>query len=216
MPDNKIIHLQVGPIITNCWIYQFSDKNAAIIDPGDEAEKIISALEKSGLSPEYILLTHGHFDHIGAVTRLKKKYENVKIAIHRLDSGYLGASAYETQIKSAQAALGDISLIDSLWPAGKDGIPDADILLEDGETIGPFSVMHLPGHTQGSAAFWDKKAGIIFTGDTLFKDGYGRTDLPGGSDTDIAASLRRLFNMDSAIAVYPGHGKTSTIGRETR
>ncbi|MCL2209507.1 MAG: MBL fold metallo-hydrolase [Treponema sp.] len=216
MSDKNIIHLTIGPIMTNCWIYQYDDNNAIVIDPGDEADAIISSLEKSGLSLMYILLTHGHFDHIGAVPNLKKKYGNAKIAIHHLDSDYLGRNAYETQSKSAAAALGDASFIDSLWPSGKDGLPPADVLLEDGETIGPFKVLHLPGHTQGSAAFWDKKAGILFTGDTLFKNGYGRTDLPGGSDNDMETSLRRLFDMDGEIVVYPGHGKTTTIGREAR
>lgn len=213
MPKKDIIHLVVGPIAANCWIYPLADNKAAIIDPGDEADKIISALKKRDLVPSYILLTHGHFDHIGAVPSLAASY-NLQTAIHRLDSDYLGETAYAAHSISVKAALGDTSLIDTLWPNGKQGLPSADILLEEGTTIGPFTVLHLPGHSPGSAAFWDKDEGILFTGDTLFEGTYGRTDLPGGNEEEIFKSLRRLFAMDSGIGVYPGHGRTTTIGRE--
>jgi len=212
MPENKIIHLTVGPVATNCWIYPFGDGNAAVIDPGDEADAIISALKKNSLVPEYILLTHGHFDHIAAVPSLAAAFSpKPQIAIHRFDSQYLGPDAYKTQIISAKAALGDTSLIGLSWQ----NMPPADSLLDEGSLIGPFITLHLPGHTQGSAAFWDKKDGILFTGDTLFRRGYGRTDLPGGSEEQIIESLKRLFRMDPGIAVYPGHGKTTTIADES-
>lgn len=110
--------------------------------------------------------------------------------------------------------MGDSSFIDSFWPKDKQGMPGATRLLEEGETIGPFTVLHLPGHTRGSAAFWDKEAGVLFTGDTLFKSGYGRTDLPGGNEAELVASLRRLFAMDAGITVCPGHGGVTTIGSE--
>jgi glyoxylase-like metal-dependent hydrolase (beta-lactamase superfamily II) len=93
-------------------------------------------------------------------------------------------------------------------------MPEADILLEEGSQIGAFTVLHLPGHTQGSAAFWDKEAGALFTGDTLFKNGYGRTDLPGSSKESLIKSIDRLFKMDPDTAVFPGHDGTTTIGLE--
>jgi glyoxylase-like metal-dependent hydrolase (beta-lactamase superfamily II) len=102
----------------------------------------------------------------------------------------------------------------SLFGGFGENLPSPDILLEEGATIGPFTVLHLPGHTQGSAAFWDKEAKVLFTGDTLFEAAYGRTDLPGGNDEQMIASLRRLFAMDADINVYPGHGGATTIGRE--
>jgi glyoxylase-like metal-dependent hydrolase (beta-lactamase superfamily II) len=94
--------------------------------------------------------------------------------------------------------------------------PAADMLLNEGDTIGPFTVLHLPGHTPGSIALWDKKAQVMFTGDVLFCGGYGRTDLPGGNAKLLYASLMRLFNMNGNIQVYPGHDGITTIGQEAR
>jgi len=211
MANEKIIKLTVGPIATNCWIYPLGDGTAAIIDPGDESDKIISAMLKAQLKPKYILLTHGHFDHICALPYLVTTFrDKVKIAIHSHDSEYLGPEAHNVHKESMKAAIGDTSLLDMSWSE----MPSADILLEEGSTIGPFTVLSLPGHTPGSVAFWDKSAGVLFSGDTLFNDGYGRTDLPGGDASAIAASLRRLFTLDESIVVYPGHGDITTIGRE--
>jgi len=214
MQKKKIECLAVGQLATNCWLYPLGKKEAAVIDPGAEADVIISALKKLDLFPAYILLTHGHFDHIAAVPDLAALESKPQIAIHRLDSEYLGKDAYAAHSVSITAAMGDSSFIDVFWPAGKRELPEPDILLEEGSTIGPLTVMHLPGHTQGSVAFWDKEEGVLFSGDTLFKSGYGRTDLPGGSEKEISQSLRRLFEMDGNINVYPGHGGATTIRRE--
>ena len=217
MLKKNIVHLTVGALATNCWIYPLNERDAAIIDPGDEADSIISALKKLALFPKFILLTHGHFDHIAAVPPLASAFSprnpqigDLQIAIHSLDSEYLGPDAYKAHSVSVKAVMGDTSFIDALW----NNMPPPDLLLEEGGTIGPFTVLHLPGHTRWSAAFWDKEEGVLFTGDTLFKDGYGRTDLPGGNEDALIASLRRLFKMDGNIEVYPGHGGTTTIGRE--
>ena len=211
MQKNNIIHLVVGAIATNCWIYKIDEDAAAVIDPGDEAEVIISALKKNNLIPKYILLTHGHFDHIAAVPDLEAAFNpKPEIAIHRLDSEYLGPEAIKAHTLSIKAAMGNTSFIDDLW----NNMPPPDRILEEGGNIGPFTVLHLPGHTRGSAAFWDKNEKIIFTGDTLFKGDCGRTDLPGGSEKDMMESLSRLLKMDGNIAVYPGHGYTTTIEQE--
>ena len=93
-------------------------------------------------------------------------------------------------------------------------MPSPDKRLEEGEKIGPFTVLHLPGHTPGSIGLWDEKAGVLFSGDTLFYGNYGRTDLPGGDSAQLFASLKRLLAMDGGIQVYAGHGPATTIGRE--
>ena len=212
MKDKKIVRLVVGPIETNCWIYSPDEKNAAVIDPGDEAELIISTLNELNLCPQYIILTHGHFDHIAAVPLLAAEFKSVnpKITIHSLDGEYLGPESYAVHSISIKAAMGSTAIVDNIWKE----MPPADILLSDGDKIGSLTVLHLPGHTPGSAAFWDKEEGVLFSGDTLFEDGWGRTDLPGGNERQMKESLRRLFKMDRGIKVYPGHGELTTIGRE--
>ncbi|MDR0487150.1 MAG: MBL fold metallo-hydrolase [Treponema sp.] len=212
MPKKNITRLTVGAIATNCWIYPLDDNGtAALIDPGAEADRIISALEKLSLVPRFILLTHGHFDHIAALKEVAAAFRPI-IAIHRLDAEYLGPDSRPVHCRSFAAAAGDSSYIDAFWNEP----PPADCLLEEGGTIGPFTVLHLPGHTPGSIALWDREAETLFTGDTLFEGDYGRTDLPGGDEEQIAASLRRLFAMDGNTGVYPGHGQITSIGREAK
>ncbi|MCL2243773.1 MAG: MBL fold metallo-hydrolase [Treponema sp.] len=211
MLKNNIIRIIVGAISTNCWIYKIDESSAAVIDPGDEAEKIIAALGKNKLVPKYILLTHGHFDHIAAIPDLAGAFNPVpEIAIHRLDSEYLGPEAYKAHILSIKAAMGNSYFIDALWK----NMPPPDHLLDEADTIGPFTVLHLPGHTRGSIAFWDREESVLFSGDTLFKGAYGRTDLPGGDENDIINSLNRLYKMDGNIRVYPGHDEITTIEQE--
>ncbi|MDR2434238.1 MAG: MBL fold metallo-hydrolase [Treponema sp.] len=226
MREHKIEHITVGDIATNCWIYPLSEsrtagegrkpprgfRNCAVIDPGDEAERIIARLKELKLVLKYILLTHGHFDHIAALPALAAAWPEAVIAIHRDDGEYLGPGSYSVHVRSFSAAGGTAAYIDSLW----EDMPPPDTTLEEGGTIGPFTVLHLPGHTRGSAGFWDKEAKVLFSGDTLFRGDYGRTDLPGGDETQLFTSLRRLFSMDGEIMVLPGHGPVTAIGEEAR
>jgi glyoxylase-like metal-dependent hydrolase (beta-lactamase superfamily II) len=212
MLKKNITRLVVGPVATNCFIYHpLESGGAALIDPGDEPDAVISALKRLSLVPQYIVLTHGHFDHIGALAAVAAAFKSGKpvIGIHRLDADYLGPGSLQFHRASVAVAMGDASIVD-----GWDEPPSPGRLLEDGEIIGPFTVLHLPGHTPGSAAFLDKEAGVLFSGDTLFKRDYGRTDLPGGDGVAMRSSLRRLFAMDGNIEVYPGHGDSTTIASE--
>jgi glyoxylase-like metal-dependent hydrolase (beta-lactamase superfamily II) len=218
MREKTIAHITVGDIATNCWIYPLSETSCAVIDPGDEADRIIARLQQLKLVPRYILVTHGHFDHIAALPALAAAYGRTGagggpiIAIHRLDAEYLGPDSYQVHCESFSAAGGSAAYIDSLW----EDMPPPDISLEEGDTIGPFTALHLPGHSPGSAGFWDKAGKVLFSGDTLFHGDYGRTDLPGGSEARLFESLGRLCSLDGAIRVLPGHGQVTSIGDEAR
>ena len=224
MQEKSFHHIIVGDIATNCWIYPLNENGAgnpdgftscAVIDPGGEGGRIIDLLDRLKLFPNYILLTHGHFDHIGAVPALVEEYrerrqESLEISVHAADAEYLGPDSLPVHQRSFIAVGGDPAYISQLW----DEMPPPDRTLAEGDTIGPFTVLHLPGHTPGSIGFWDKGEGVLFSGDTMFCGDYGRTDLPGGDETQLFASLKRLFTMDGGIRVFPGHGPATTIGQE--
>jgi glyoxylase-like metal-dependent hydrolase (beta-lactamase superfamily II) len=224
MQEKKIHRIIVGDIATNCWIYPLDNgaheqpdgySPCVVIDPGDEGGRIIALLDQLKLFPQYIVLSHGHFDHIGAVPALAAEYRTrhgkaLEIAIHEADAEYLGPDSHPVHRRSFTAVAGNSGYIDSLW----EEMPPPDRTLKEGDGIGPFTVLHLPGHTPGGIGLWDKKAGIMFTGDTLFRGNYGRTDLPGGNESQMIASLKRLFAMDGNIQVYPGHGPATIIENE--
>ena len=216
LPGKKIDSIVVGDIGTNCWLYALEDEPdisgkqfCAVIDPGDEAARIIDRLKALSWFPRYVFLTHGHFDHLAGLPDLLEQY-SITIGIHRLDADYLGKNALAVHRKSIRAAGGDPAFVDTLWKP----LPDADILFEEGDTAGPFKILHVPGHSRGSVCFYDEKAGVLFSGDTLFRANWGRTDLPGGNETQIYQSLARLLSMKKETVVCPGHGPATTIGNE--
>jgi glyoxylase-like metal-dependent hydrolase (beta-lactamase superfamily II) len=219
---HEITHEKIvtGALETNCWIVPLGADSlsgglapAAVIDPGGDADKIISSLERRNLYPKCILLTHGHFDHIEALPPLYQHYSghSPKVAIHGDDLLYLGADSLAAHRRSF-AAAGAPYYVDQLW----EPMPDADTVLADGDKIEIFTVLHLPGHTKGSVAFFDEGSKRLYSGDTLFNAGVGRTDLPGGDTDALEASLARLLKLDGDIAVFPGHGPSTTIAREYR
>lgn len=190
--------------IANCYIVGDTNSGkAAIIDTTSDINAIEKLLNKDKLTPEYILLTHGHFDHIQGIEGLKVKYPNIKVYVHTKDWAMLSDPA----INMSQ------SFINQKITA------KADKTLQDGQIINlgdtKIQVIHTPGHTPGSVTFHVNK--VLFTGDTLFKDSIGRTDFPGGSQGDLDASIRdKLLKYPDDTIIYPGHGDSSTIGAERR
>ena len=218
---NKINSVTVGFIQTNCWLYPLENETAgqrrcAVIDPGEEADLIIAKLRELNWVPAYVLLTHGHIDHVAALPDLLAAFSNndtgsvPKIGIHKLDSSYLGKNSFGIHCESFTAAGGTDDYVKRIWKP----MPDADLLFEEGDIVGPFKVLHVPGHTPGSVGFYDEKTGVIFSGDTLFRGTWGRTDLPGGNEEQIFQSLKRLLSMKGEIVVCPGHGSATTIEEE--
>ena len=186
----EIKTLTVGVVGTCCYILSAGEDTCAVIDPGDEAERILRAAE--GRRVEGILLTHGHFDHIGAVRALMDAYPSARLFIHPADAPMLADGA----LNAGRGLLGR----EVTAPPATDFVREGDAFTLAGI---PFTVLHTPGHTPGSVCY---QAGEdLFTGDTLFHHGWGRTDLPGGSDGDMMRSLRRLMPLAKNTRIHPGH-----------
>lgn len=191
----------VGALETNCYLVYCEETRAcAVIDPGADPEKIISAIADLELKPAIVLNTHGHVDHIGANSDILHKY-SVPLAMHAADAGMLKVSDYI-----------ELSLL-----LGAHNSPAPDRLLADGDEIAfgnaALRVIHTPGHTPGSVGF--VHGGYLFSGDTLFCGGVGRTDLPGGSWKDLEKSIReRILTLPEETVVLPGHGPWTTVEQE--
>ncbi len=198
-----IRQLAVGPIMANCFILGCEDTHqAAVIDPGDEAHRILDVISSENLSVAHIINTHGHFDHVSANKKMKEA-TGAPIAIHALDAPML-------ENLSGSAAAWGLSAEDS--PA-----PDRTIADGDTFTVGNLAlkVLHTPGHTPGGVSLLVDQA--VFVGDTLFQGSIGRTDFPGGDFDTLRSSIQnKLFTLDDAVKVYPGHNQPTTIGQERR
>lgn len=188
--------LQVGPIGTNCYFLQDEESGLmAIIDPGDDWERILHQVKKAEGEVKYILLTHGHYDHTTAVPDLVKALPGVQVYIHQADANGAGS-----QLFPLAAQVKDLNNYD-----GGDTLSLGSLTIE---------VLHTPGHSKGSVTL--KVGDVLFTGDTLFCGSCGRTDLRGGSYEEIMASLKRLGELEGDFHVCPGHDRTSTLERERK
>lgn len=206
-----IRQMALGPIQANCFILGCEEtRQAVVIDPGDECDRILTALARDQLTVVHIINTHGHFDHVGANKRLKEA-TGADIQIHRADAPML------SQLVAAASA----------WGMAAENSPDADRLLEDGDTITfgnhTLTVMHTPGHSLGGICLYTEYTqsgeprSAVFVGDTLFAGSIGRTDFPGGDFNTLISSIRnKLFALGDDVNVYPGHMGNTTIGREKR
>ncbi len=195
----KISQLVLGELGTNCYLLLNEQTNdTAVIDPADSAEIIRDAVERSGATLRFILLTHGHRDHTLAVPRLHELYPDAAVYIHALDKGTVGTYGYPLDEK-----LGD----DLKFYGEGDTLSLGNLTIE---------VLHTPGHTGGSVCLkcvqGDDRA--LFTGDTLFAGSMGRIDLPGAQPEKMGDSLARLKALGGDYTVLPGHGEISTLAHE--
>lgn len=195
----------VGPLGVNCLI--LGDKQShegVVVDPGADCELILAAVARFGLKIKYVLNTHGHFDHVGC-NRPLTEATGAELLIHELDLELLSQASRSAQKYGLQ-------VIDSPLPSRylTDGLR-----LEFGRRS--ITVLHTPGHTQGGCSLLLENEQLVITGDTLFADSVGRTDLPGGSHEVLMASIReKLLPLPDQTVVWPGHGPSTTIGQERR
>jgi hydroxyacylglutathione hydrolase len=206
----------VGPVKTNCYIYSSAKKECIIIDPGWDEMEISNRIDVLNMVPVGVALTHGHLDHVAALGRLKDLYTvrgySLHIAVHTSDRKFLGPKALEAHAeylgKEEKSMFGD-------FPE----LPKPDIKLKDGEKVldTDLVVIETPGHTPGSLCFYSEREGILFSGDTLFFEGVGRTDLHGGSEKKLRDSIvKKILVLPPETRIFPGHGPFTTIEREKR
>lgn len=197
----KLFTLRLGPIETNCYILTDPESGlTAVIDPGYPDIRLPEAIAAQGGTLVLILLTHGHFDHVGGVEMLRKEHPGCPVAINVADSDML------TDSKSNL----------SYYYGDSFAAQPAEIITTEGSIIAfgdkKFQVLHTPGHTPGSSVYIIDD--LMFSGDTLFRGDVGRTDFPNGSEELLGLSLRRLRTLNPALKVYPGHGEPTTLAAE--
>ena len=197
----QIKAMQLGMIGTTCYIfYDDNSKECAVVDPGDEGDRVARVIGSLGLTPAAVLLTHSHFDHILGIPGLRERWPELPVYCHPADiPEELSQTTFGMTLPTV-AAFGNITPY------------------TEGDTVavGPLAVrvLHTPGHTKGSVVL--ETENVLFTGDTLFRGSMGRTDLPGGSYSEIMASLARLGRLEGDYQVCPGHEGATTLDAERR
>jgi glyoxylase-like metal-dependent hydrolase (beta-lactamase superfamily II) len=191
--------LEVGDLATNCYLFFAADsRQCLVIDPGAEAERILALIADERLLPQAVVLTHAHPDHMGAAAAVTQRFR-VPLWVHEADE----------KLMRSPAGRGLAAMFGVTPPA-------AGRLLADGDSIAvgglELKVVHSPGHSPGSILLHG--AGLLFTGDTLFRGDVGRTDLPGGSEDELRRSLERIRELPPATVILPGHGPASVLEQE--
>lgn len=196
----------LGPIQTNCYIISNAEKECLIFDPGEEAARLIKAIHANGLKPLAVLLTHTHFDHIGAVDAIRQQF-NIPLWVHNKEVDWLSDPMKNGSGKYAELPNYIVSP------------PEPQHIIKQSQkmTIGTFEfeVLCTPGHSPGSVSYIFKEDGFAIVGDTLFKQSIGRTDLLGGSTKVLLESIHNeLLSLPEETIIYPGHGDYTTPGEE--
>ncbi len=198
----QIAHYMVGPVQTNCYFAINKEiKEALVIDPGEEAARLMQQIKAQGLTVAAILLTHGHFDHAGAAEELSTLC-NAPIYAHEAEKETLESEK-----------------LNACWMIGKKETYRADLFVKDEQELDlagfHIRVLFTPGHTKGGCCYYFPYENVVFSGDTLFQMSVGRTDLEGGSMSQIVRSIQeKLMPLPEQTVVYPGHGEATTIETE--
>jgi hydroxyacylglutathione hydrolase len=208
----------VGVFNTNSFLFSEWKKECIIIDPGSEASKIITNMSQKNFTPRGIVCTHGHIDHISAIKDIQTHYSdlghNLPLAVHEKDIHFFGPEAGKVHTDSISSI--SIELLLSL-NIEIHSIPKVDIVLKEGDTLfgSDLTVIHTPGHSPGGISLYSESQNFLFSGDTLFFEGVGRTDLPGGDMKKLINSIHeKILTLPNETRVFPGHGPFSTIERE--
>lgn len=199
----RVLAMEVGPLAENTYLVgNPASGKAVVIDPGDEADEILRQLGARGWTLDKILLTHGHFDHVGAVAALKER-TGASVHIHPADADLMRSAG-------RQGAMFGLHVPDP---------PPPDVLVREGDTVSlgdaAFLVLHTPGHTPGHVTYLS--GDLAFVGDLIFEGSIGQTDLPGGSLDELLRAVReKIFTLPRDTILFPGHGPATTVGDEKR
>ncbi|SDM18492.1 MBL fold metallo-hydrolase [Bacillus sp. OK048] len=200
----KWFQIPLGVLQTNCYIVESPEKNCLIFDPGGDGKRLIKWLTKRELTPIAIFLTHGHFDHIGGVDEVRDYYK-IPVYIHEVEEDWLTDPALNGSKFFKMQDLVKMKKADYL------------LTKEEAITIEEFSftLLETPGHSPGSVSYYFEKAGFVVSGDALFQNSIGRTDLPGGNHKQLIKSIHeKLLFLPEETEVLSGHGPITTIGEE--
>lgn len=200
----EYVQMPLGPLQTNCYLLINEKKSCLIFDPGEEGEKVIKLVEQNGLKPLAIMLTHAHFDHIGAVDTVRNHFQ-IPVYLHEDEADWL-----ENPVLNGSRFFIPNQVIT---------VNQADYLLKGEEQLNigdfSFSIFETPGHSPGSVSYYFEDAHLVVSGDALFQGSIGRTDLSGGNHEQLIHSIhKKLLTLPEETLVLSGHGPITTISQE--